>query len=175
MAGEPTHDEIVALIGARAYGRVMSNLTRPIYVEAMVALLLGEGWKYLGDWGGWDLERQDGRRVEVKQTAARQPWTQDEEAAPRFDIAPREGYWLGTQWVACRGRHADVFVFAHHPVFDAEVCDHRDPAQWRFYVLPTARLPEGQRTIGLEPLKALDAKEVPHQQLADEVEHHCRL
>ena len=53
----------------------MSNLTRPIYVEGLVSLLLGNRWKYLGDWDGWDLERDDGKRLEVKQSAARQPWT----------------------------------------------------------------------------------------------------
>jgi hypothetical protein len=56
MKKAPSHRDIVDLIGKRAYGRVMSNLARPIYVEGLVSLLLGNRWKYLGDWDGWDLE-----------------------------------------------------------------------------------------------------------------------
>jgi hypothetical protein len=173
----PNHAEIVSLIGKRAFAPVMSNLTRPLYVEAMVALLLGKRWRYLGDWDGWDLERDDGKRLEVKQSAARQPRTDrpgldGRGTAPRFDIAPRDGYWLdgANEFVAEPGRHAHIFVFAHHPVLDAKECDQRDPAQWRFYVLPTTNLPEGQQSIGLRPLIELGAREVLHGRLADEVQ-----
>ena len=129
--------EIVALIGMRAYGSVMSNLTRPSYVEGLVSLLLGKRWRYLGDWDGWDLERDDGKRLEVKQSAARQPWTdrpgrEGRETIASFDIAPRKGYWAdgGKRWVVRAGRHADLFVFAHHPVLNAIECDQRDAKQW---------------------------------------------
>jgi hypothetical protein len=37
---------------------VMQNNIRSIYVEHMVAELLGEGWKLTsGSWAGWDLGR----------------------------------------------------------------------------------------------------------------------
>lgn len=158
MRGAPTHAEIVELIGKRAYSCVMSNLTRPIYVEGLVSLLLGKRWKYLGDWDGWNLERDDGKRLEVKQSAARHPWTDrpgrdGRETIASFDIAPRKGYWAdgGNQWVAKPGRHAHVFVFAHQPVLDKKKCDQRDADQWRFYVVRTERLPEKQKRIGLGP------------------------
>jgi hypothetical protein len=174
MDKTPSHAEIVALIGKRAYGRVMSNLTRPIYVEGLVSLLLGGRWKYLGDWDGWDLERDDGKRLEVKQSAARQPWTDRPgrdgcATVASFDIAPRKGYWAdgGKRWVRKAGRHADLFVFAHHPILDVDECDQRDAMQWRFYVLASGQLPATQKRIGINPLvKKLKAKEATHMSLA---------
>jgi hypothetical protein len=49
--------------------------------------------------------------------------------------------------VAHAGRQANLYIFAWHPVADAERVDHRDPAQWRFYVAPSLDLPGSQKTI----------------------------
>lgn len=44
-------------------------------VEAQVAELLGAAWRYEGsNWGGWDFVGPHGHRLEVKQSAALQPW-----------------------------------------------------------------------------------------------------
>ena len=109
------------------------------------------------------------KRLEVKQSAARQPWSVDEEAPARFDIAPREGYWKGNQWVAAPGRYADLFIFARHPIFDPKECDQREVRQWQFYVLPTCALPPGQQTIGLATVKEKGGTEVLWDKLSDEV------
>jgi hypothetical protein len=153
----------------------MSNLTRPIYVEAMVKMILGDRWTLLADWNGWDLERDDKKRLEVKQSAARQPWSAALGSKPspaRFDIAPRKGYWTddGSRWVDQVGRFADVYVFAHHPVFDEDLCDQRDSAQWQFWILPTPKLPESQKSIGIDRLTKLGAIEASHQTLGSAVQ-----
>ncbi|GGA72947.1 hypothetical protein GCM10011385_28520 [Nitratireductor aestuarii] len=65
-----------------------------------------------------------------------------------FDIAPRTGYWEdGSRWIPQPGRNADIYVLAYHPV-DDERADHRDPAQWLFYVIATTALPD-QKTVSL--------------------------
>ena len=134
---------------------IMGNLYRPHYVERMVALGLGNGFKLMSaDWSGWDLEYRDGARIEVKQSAARQTWTDQSSFAGRptvgsFDIAPRTGFWAdgASKWIEKPGRLADVYIFAWHPVTDPDVADHRDPSQWVFFVVPTCELPTGQKTI----------------------------
>lgn len=47
----------------------------------------------------------------------------------------------------------DVYVLAYHPVFD-DTADHRDPRQWRFYVIVASALP-ATKSISLGRLRAL--------------------
>lgn len=124
--------------------RIMNNVSRSEYVECMIVLALRQEWKLMWEvgweWAPWDCEHVQSRaRLEVKQSAARQPWTKDSRdsrSLPRFDIAPRKGYWPrdGGSWFESPGRQADLYAFAWHPI-ESEVCDHRDPAQWSFYVV----------------------------------------
>ena len=48
------------------------------------------------------------------------------------------------------GRLADIYIFAWHPVVDKSEADHRDTAQWEFYVVPACELPTRQKSIGLK-------------------------
>jgi hypothetical protein len=136
---------------------VMQNDIRSIYVEHMVAELLGKPWRLVSDgWAGWDLEGPGETRVEVKQSAARQTWSPPTagRAKPSFDIEPRNGYWQdGSKWIAQAGRHANIYVFCWHPI-ESEACDQRDPEQWTFYVVPSPALPP-QKSISLGPLSRL--------------------
>ena len=120
----------------------------------MVALALGEGFELVSaDWAGWDIESREGARIEVKQSAAWQTWS-DVTGEPKpsrgvYDISAKTGHWTerGARWVSKPGRQADLYIFAWHPITDPEKVDHRDPAQWLFYVVPTAELPAEQNTI----------------------------
>lgn len=64
------------------------------------------------------------------------------------------------------GRAAQIYVFAHHPQVDDDA-DHRDPAQWQFYVVPASALPDSQR-ISLSSLARL-AEPVQFERLAEAV------
>lgn len=134
-----------------AFGRpLVNNVLRAILAEAVVASALGEGWEWCSaDWAECDFRHRDGTRLEVKQSAALQSW-HHEGAKPwrsSFDIAERTGYYRGSEWTEAPGRNADIYVFAHHPVTDG-TADHREPAQWRFYVVAASALP-AQKTISL--------------------------
>ena len=165
MAERSVHEVIVERLVERVYAQpLIENVYRGDYMEHMVALALGEEWKLTPPWVSWDLEHQTSRvRVEVKQSAARQTWTEPSVAKerrrwPRFDITPHPGYYLnGTaDWVETPlQRHADIFVFAWHPERDVATADHRCPEQWRFYVVVERRLPRKQKSIGLTPLNRL--------------------
>ena len=111
--------------------RVMNNVHRSDYVEAIVALALRDsGWSRTEPWDAWDCEHASGARLEVKQSAAAQAWASGgRHSPPRFDIRPRTGYWDEEgEWVSKRGRHADVYVFAWHGE-PQETADQRGPGK----------------------------------------------
>ena len=170
---ESGYESIIAeVVKAHYQKRLINNTHRADYVEAMIALTLGERWNLVSrywDWAPWDLERDDGVRLEVKQSAAIQPWTIHDSQAPRsFDIAPRTGYWdHQSRWHAGEARYADIYVFAWHRELDSDIADHRNPDQWRFFVAPEYKLP-AQKSISLNPLKKL-AMEATHDGLLEAV------
>ena len=137
--------------------RVMSNVHRSEYVEAIVALALRDsGWTRMEPWDAWDCEHESGARLEVKQSAAAQSWWSERSySPPRFDIAPRTRYWdyEKDRWVFETGCHAHVYVFAWHGE-PRQTADQRDPAGWEFSVVPEPDLP-AQKTIGLTAIRGL--------------------
>ena len=145
----------------KAYDRrVMNNVHRSEYVEAIVAVALADyGWYRKDAWDQWDFEHASGVRLEVKQSAAAQQWElpgSKKRSSPRFDIAPRTGYYQGEVFVERPGRNADVYVFAWNAGTEEEAADQREPATWDFHVIAERRLPP-QRSIGLGPLQRLVA------------------
>ena len=137
--------------------KIMNNVQRGDYVECMIAAALGLNWQLTSedwDWAAWDCEHTASKaRLEIKQSAARQTWDRGSDRSrrnPRFDIRLRTGYWPkdGGPWVTDWARQADVYVFAWHGETD-EHADHRDVAQWRFFVVAERLLPAEQNSIGL--------------------------
>ena len=145
---------------------LIDNTWRGAYVEYLVEHALRSSdpaWIVTDNWDAWDLEqRETGARIEVKNAAAAQTWTAQSSpvrhARPSFDIAPRTGRYVGSEWLELNlpRRFADLYVFAWHPVADLDEADHRDPEQWQFYVVREIDLPD-QKTISLNPLRALAA------------------
>ena len=142
---------------AAAFGKpLITNVHRGLVVETIVATALEPEWQWCSaDYASWDFENAAGLRLEVKQSAAWQSWsTPDAKAsACSFDIAARTGRWEGAIWFEEAGRHAHLYVFAHHPGVGSAV-DHRDPLQWVFYVVATKHLPAARR-ISLAPVRRL--------------------
>ena len=154
----PTVAEICAKAAAVKFGKpLVVNVDRGFVVELIVGEALGSEWRWLArDYNGWDFEHQAGCcRLEVKHSPARQTWATCKASAPSFDIKARNG--IGTTPARrsrfAPGRHAQIYVFAHHPVTD-DSADHRDAGQWRFYVVATGALPPA-KTIGLGKLRRL--------------------
>jgi hypothetical protein len=109
-------------------------------------------WLVINDWAAWDLERCDGLRIEVKQSAAVQSWGPST-SSPRFSIAASRDYYpVGKTYVLnpSHKRFADLYIFAWH-----EGYDQRAVSEWRIYVVKADRLPEQQKSIGLAAIKKL--------------------
>lgn len=160
MSENPLHDQVVDDLMNRFYGeRLINNVYRGDYVEGLILSALGGQWKPLDAWRGWDLEKDDGIRLEVKQSAALQPWhaaaSAGKTSSRSFDIAPRRGYYTDSSdagvWkeVDIPVRSADIYIFAWHPEKAPDIADHRRAEQWEFYVVRESKLPpkpQGQKT-----------------------------
>ena len=132
---------------------IIQNNLRGLWAEAIVGELLGEDWSFAGnDWAGWDYQRSDGLRLEVKQSARLQSWG-TETKSPRFNISGPMGHYPdGKTWVgnSDRARLADIYVFAWH-----DGRDQRRVSEWRFFVVRSDQLPRGQKSIGLTAIQKL--------------------
>ena len=145
----------------------MQNSLRGQWVEAMIAEILGPAWRHTGgDWAAWDFERDDGLRLEVKQSAQHQSWGTSI-GPPRFGISAAQGHYPdGKTYLpnASGARLADIYVFAWH-----EGEDQRETSQWQFYVIRADHLPVRQKTIGLRAVQRL-ASAVMADRLLDEID-----
>ena len=171
MTENPLHDQVVQSLNERFYSQpLIDNVYCGDYVETLILFALGQGWKQTPEWSSWDLEREDGVRVEVKQSAALQSWyrsTGIKKPCPSFDIAPRAGYYTDSSdaavWVGLDPgepdflRAADLYIFAWHPETYPDIADHRRAEQWEFYVVPESKLPpkpQGTKSQTIAPSTA---------------------
>lgn len=177
--GDTLQEQALETVSERYNRRVMNNIHRAEYLECLVAALLGPDWilpwKTGYDWAPWDLEHiSSGTRIEIKQSAAYQPWHSDDHVqrnSPRYDISPRKGYWTrDSQWIDNPGRPAHIYIFAWHPVTDRELVDHRMPEQWIFHAAPSGILPARQGSISLSALERLDIRKAGPDSLASILE-----
>ncbi len=153
-----TEPPVIRRLVHRLSGRpLIQNNARGELVEEMVAMALEPEWQLCGgDWGSHDLERTDGLRIQVKQSAARQSWHEEDSKPSRgnLSIASKEGRWADDgSWIYEAGRNAEIFVLGWHPVTDPSA-DHRAADQWQFYVIAEHRLPQ-QSSIALSTLQTL--------------------
>ena len=135
------------------------NVLCSLLVESMVDLALAShDWTWCStDFAPYDFRHADGTRLEVKQSAALQSWSNGGLLSrASFDIGTRKSASDGQKLVVSETpiRHANLYIMAYHPVADREVADHRNPSQWLFYVIPTSKLPAA-RSIALSKLHTM--------------------
>jgi hypothetical protein len=139
---------------------LVNNSTRGVLAEYLVAQSLGLRAETPREpWARWDLETEDGIKIEVKSAALVQSWHQDRLSDPSFNYRATVGWDADTNRQSDRAeRQADVYVFAllaheHKPTIDPLNLD-----QWRFYVAATRAIEARQRSqhsISLTSLERL--------------------
>ena len=156
------HQNIMSKLMRRYEKPLIDNVYRSDYVEWLVVLTIGSGWKLTWDWAPWDCKHKSNKaRLEVKQSAVRQPWdceTLAPRRSPRFDIKPRKYFWTEdgeTKPVNPPRRLANIYVFAWHDERRHGCADHRDANQWVFYVVAEQDLPKNKEGIGLRGLNSI--------------------
>ncbi len=133
---------------------LMSNATRGVLAEWIVARALELPQSVRVEWDAFDLLTPKGISIEVKSCAYLQSWAQNKLSAIRFDIRP-------TQLESARGepvRRAQIYVFCVLHRREQATVDPLDLEQWEFYILPTTVLNEklgAQKSLGLAKLLSL--------------------
>lgn len=152
-----------------AYDDLLTNTTRGVLAEYIVATALGICETKRVEWDRYDLVIGD-IGVEVKSAAYVQAWKQARPSEIVFNIRPARGWDARTDTTAASaGRSADVYVFCLFKGEDRENnIDPLDVAKWTFYVLPTSvlnrKLPV-QKSIRLGPLKDLGSRQCAYDEL----------
>jgi hypothetical protein len=155
----PTARSIEAMLIKRLFKQtIIQNNVRGDWAEEMVAQALGGPWKVVsGGWHPWDIQRGSSKaraprriRIQVRNSAALQTWEQPKIAQASFTISkrPRPSYFKrDNRGAHCErfGHLCEVYVFAWHGEKDRTACNHRDPAQWKFYVVAAKDLPNQKR------------------------------
>ncbi len=139
---------------------LMSNAIRGMLAEFIVARALGDQVTGVrSEWDAYDLETEDGIKIEVKSSAYLQSWHQEKLSQVSFGILKTK-YWSPDTGLYDEEslRQADVYVFAVLAHKDKATADPLNLNQWLFYVLPTTVFNErrsDQKTITLGSLEKL--------------------
>jgi hypothetical protein len=148
---------------------LVSNATRGILAEYLVAKALGVADGVREEWAAFDITAPDGTRIEVKSAAFIQSWHQERLSPITFRV-PKTRAWdreSNRQSEEVR-RQADVYVFAVLAHQNQSTLDPLDVSQWEFFVVPTAELDNrtrSQHSITPNSLRALSGKPVMYSDL----------
>lgn len=150
---------------------LVSNATRGILAEYLVACALGLDQGVRNEWDAYDLETEAGLKIEVKSAAYIQSWFQKKLSPITFSIRSTLAWDHETNLRAkVKKRQADIYVFCllHHK--DKDTINPMDLSQWTFYVISTSQLerelPE-RKSITLGKLTKLSHKECSFNDLKE--------
>lgn len=155
---------------------LLSNTTRGMLAEFIVARALGSPLGVRTEWDNYDVRSPQGVTVEVKTSAYLQTWFQPRPSKIKYGIAPARRWNLEDGTYALEPtRQAQVYVFCLLSETSRERVDPLNLEQWRFHVLPARVLDERcptQRTLSLATLLRLNPKVTDWRGLAEAV-HAC--
>jgi len=148
---------------------VIGNAMRGILAEYIVASSVGINSGIRTEWDAFDIETNEGIKVEVKSGAYVQSWEQKRHSTIQFGIRPTQG-WDSESNERTREvrRQADVYVFCLLKHKDQSSINPLNLDQWVFYVLPTNTLNQSvgaQKTITLNSLEGLNPCKVNYGEL----------
>ena len=153
---------------------LVSNAQRGILAEFLVGSALQMTDRVRLEWDAYDIRTPSGLKVEVKNSAYIQSWSQTDYSTITFDIAPKKS-WDAKEDKSdsVSKRSADVYVFCLLAHRDQNSIDPLNVSQWEFYVLATSVLDERcgeQKTIRLAPLRTLEPEQPSYATLRETVE-----
>ncbi|MFM9903130.1 MAG: hypothetical protein ACKVQJ_00995 [Pyrinomonadaceae bacterium] len=149
---------------------LVSNATRGILAEFIVANALKLDTGVRTEWDAYDLKLPDDTKIEIKSAAFCQSWTQTALSKIRFTIRPTYGWDSSTNLSSTELiRQANLYVFCllHHQ--DKKTVNPLDLDQWIFYLVEATKLNKEfptQKSIGLSGLLKLEPLELKYGELA---------
>jgi hypothetical protein len=157
-----------------AVSDLVSNVTRGVLAEYIVATALGRAEGIRTPWEAFDLLTPTGVRVEVKSASYLQSWYHKALSRIVFTIRPTRAWMAETNaWAAESQRQADVYVFCILAHQEKASLDPLNVDQWTFWVLPSAALNEKvamQKTLSLSGLLKLHPVSAAYDVLASTIE-----
>jgi len=150
---------------------LVTNTTRGVLAEYIVARALGVPTSGVREaWRAFDLQTEDGLRIEVKSAAYVQSWSQKILSPIQFVVQKSLGWDADTGVMETEARRqADVYVFALLACQDKAAVDPLNLAQWQFWAVATATLDartRSQQSITLKSLYKLAGDPVGFRGLA---------
>lgn len=126
-----------------AYSDLVGNTDRGAIAEYLVAIACDIEDNPRISWNAYDLETNDGIKIEVKSSGYLQTWKQKDYSKPIFRI-PKTKAWDYRENVyeTDSKRQADVYVFALHAHKEKNTVNPLDARQWEFYILNSKVLDE---------------------------------
>lgn len=141
-----------------SFSDLVTNTTRGILAEFIVHTALGLPTNQVREeWDNYDLETEDGIKIEIKSAAYIQSWEQKKVSSINFSIKPTKGYEGGKRSDTSK-RQADIYVFCLLKHQDQATINPLKMQQWEFYVVPTILLNEKfptQKKLSIKPLRAI--------------------
>lgn len=117
---------------------LLSNASRGVLAEYLVASDLGCTEKPRVEWDLCDLVTKRGTRAGVKSAAYLQSWKQSELSGISFNIAPTRGWdKSANEYFDTAARRSDVYAFCLLNEKDKNKVDPLDVSQWQFFILMT--------------------------------------
>lgn len=153
---------------------ILSNTTRGRFAEFIVGATIGLKPDNIRDeWAAYDLITENGIKLEVKPSAYIQSWNQKKYSTISFSIKPAR-YWDTKTNILSKTskRYADVYVFCLLKQKDQSTIDPLKMEQWEFYILPTFKLDNYERSQSSITLNSLCklTKPIDYENLKNEIE-----
>ncbi len=119
-----------------AYSDILGNTERGNLAEYLVALACNIDYKNRISWDAYDLELENGIKIEVKSSSYLQTWKQKDYSKPIFRV-PKTLAWNYEENIYDKEkkRQADIYVFALLAHKDKDTVNPLDTSQWEFYVI----------------------------------------
>jgi hypothetical protein len=127
---------------------LISNTTRGALGEFIVSSALGiDESKVRREWAPYDLETDDGIKIEVKTAAYLQSWFQKDYSKISFSIKAAR-YWSSEtgRYSDGKTRPSDVYVFCLFTCKDKSTMNPLEMSQWEFYALATNKIDNYKRS-----------------------------
>ena len=156
-----------------AFSDFMSNALRGILAEFIVAIALECVHRPRTECDSYDLETNEGLKIEVKSSSYLQSWEQNKHSTIRFDIGHKKSWDSKTNTFSPYAiRSANVYVFCIFAATDKEKANPLHLEQWFFLVCSTKLLNEklgSQKSVSLASLEKFGLDRLSFTQLAKEI------
>ena len=123
---------------------LISNATRRTLAEFIVGMAMGIDLSTVREeWDAYDLETEDGIKIEIKTSAYLQTWSQKNYSKIIFSIKPTYFWNAKTNKTSrIKSRPSDIYVFCLLKHKDKKTVNPLKLEQWIFYVVSTEKINE---------------------------------